>query len=214
MDDHTILREGLRSLLAREQDIEVIGEAANGAQLMDLLQNRLPDVVVLDYGMPYMDGLAATRKIRTLYPRLKIVILTNYDDEEIVVGLLEAGAAGYLLKDSASRELVQAIRTVHQGSSLLQPQITQKILARLNRPPAPAEGLPPNGLTDREWEVLGLVARGLDNKEIAKNLFISLRTVQNHLNNIYAKLNVRGRTEAALFAVQRGLGGQSSAPRP
>jgi two-component system, NarL family, response regulator LiaR len=200
-DDHTILREGLRSLLSREADIDVLGEAGDGQQLLTMLETITPDVVVMDYGMPRMDGLIATRHIHAKYPKVRIVILTNYDDEEIIVGLLDAGAAGYLLKDSASRELVQAIRTVYQGSSLLQPEITQKILARLHR----TAGELPGGLTQREAEILVLVAKGLDNREIAQRLFISLRTVQNHLNNIYAKLNVRGRTEAALFALQHGM---------
>lgn len=196
-DDHTILREGLRSLLSRESDIEIVGEAADGETLLILLTEKPVDVVVLDYSMPHGDGLVATRSIRRLYPHIKVVILTNYDDEEIIVGLLEAGATGYLLKDSASRELVQAIRAVYQGSSLLQPAVTQKVLAHLNRPQQA-------GLTEREGEVLRLVAQGRDNREIAETLHISLRTVQNHLNNIYAKLEVRGRTEAALFALQHG----------
>ncbi|WP_287128339.1 response regulator transcription factor [Candidatus Cyanaurora vandensis] len=199
-DDHTILREGLRSLLGREEDIEVIGEAGDGPELLALLKQQPADVVVLDYSMPHGNGLTAAQTIRSLYPLTKIVILTNYDDEEIVVGLLAAGAAGYLLKDSAARELVHAIRMVYQGKSLFQSQITQKVLDRLHRPTTPPQ--PPGGLTEREGEVLKLVAKGLDNREIANQLYISQRTVQNHLNNIYAKLNVRGRTEAALFAVQ------------
>lgn len=199
-DDHSVVRKGVREFLEEEPDIEVIGEANDGLQAVDLAVNLQPDVVVMDIKMPQLSGVDATKRIRALAPNVRVLALTAYDDDPYIFGLLEAGAKGYVLKTAESRELVRAIRTVASGQSALDPAIAPRLIARVAQPTPTGEGL-----TERELEVLRLAARGLTNKQIGHDLDISDRTVQNHLANIYAKLGVASRTEAVTEGLQRGL---------
>jgi DNA-binding NarL/FixJ family response regulator len=198
-DDHGVVRKGVRDFLEEEPDLDVVGEASDGAQAVDMALALQPDVVVMDIKMPQLSGIEATKRIKAAAPQVRVLALSAYDDDPYVWGLLEAGASGYVLKTAESRELISAIRAVAAGRSALDPQIAPRIIARAARPTASSD------LTDREREVLSLAARGLTNKQIGHDLDISDRTVQNHLANIYGKLNVQSRTEAVTAALQRGL---------
>lgn len=202
-DDHIIVREGLRTLLQRIPDVVVLGEAADGAEAVEQAQALRPDVVLLDLRMPRMDGVAAIKAIKADNPQARILVLTSYDDDDSVFSAIKAGAQGYLLKDSHPEQLVQAIHDVYKGASALHPSIARKVLQELNRPPS----LPPveQPLTERELEVLQLVAQGLPNSEIARRLVIGERTVATHVRNILAKLHLASRTQAALYAIRTGL---------
>ncbi len=198
-DDHGVVRKGVRDFLEEEPDLNVVGEASDGAQAVDMALALQPDVVVMDIKMPQLSGIEATKRIKAAAPQVRVLALSAYDDDPYVWGLLEAGASGYVLKTAESRELISAIRAVAAGRSALDPQIAPRIIARAARP------TPSSDLTDREREVLSLAARGLTNKQIGHDLNISDRTVQNHLANIYGKLSVQSRTEAVTAALQRGL---------
>ncbi len=200
-DDHALVREGTREILAREEDIEVVGEAADGEEVVSLARELVPDVAVIDVGMPRVNGLEATRRIKAEHPGIGVLVLTVHDDDPYVYALLEAGAAGYLLKDIHGSQLVEAVRSVRAGEAVLHPAIARKILGRFRASQAPAGEQP---LTDRELEVLRLAARGLSNKEIAAGLELSPRTVQVHLARIFRKLRVASRTEAVIHALRRG----------
>lgn len=201
-DDHAIVREGLRRLLSRP-GFTLVGEAANGAEAVEQMHRLQPDVVVLDLKMPIMDGLAAIKAIKAEQPEAHILVLTSFDDDEKVFAAIKAGAQGYLLKDSLPEQLLQAIQDVHMGESALHPTIARKVLREINRPPE----LPPaeQPLTERELEVLQLVAQGLSNQAIATRLVISERTVAGHVRNILGKLHLASRTQAALYAIRTGL---------
>jgi DNA-binding NarL/FixJ family response regulator len=199
-DDHSVVRKGVREFLEDEPDIEVVGEAGNGLEAVDLAGALRPDVVVMDIKMPGLSGVEATRRIRAEAPDVRVLALTAYDDDPYVFGLLEAGASGYVLKTAESRELIRAIRAVAAGQSALDPAIAPRLIARVAQ-----QGSADETLTDREIEVLRLAARGLTNKQIGHDLAISDRTVQNHLANIFAKLGVASRTEAVTDALQRGV---------
>lgn len=199
-DDHSVVRKGVREFLEEEPDIEVIGEASDGQQAVDLAVQLTPDVVVMDIKMPQLSGVDATKRIRSLAPDVRVLALTAFDDDPYIFGLLEAGASGYVLKTAESSELVRAIRAVAAGHSALDPAIAPRLIARVAQPAPTGETL-----TERELEVLRLAARGLTNKQIGHDLDISDRTVQNHLANIYGKLGVASRTEAVTAALQRGL---------
>jgi len=202
-DDQVLFRQGLRTILESEPDLEVVGEAGDGLEAVELTRTRQPDVVLMDIRMPRMDGVEATRRIREA-GGAQVVILSTYDDDELVFEALRVGAAGYLLKDFPAEELIKAIRTVHHGGGvLIPPPIAAKVVAELRR----SRGATPprEPLTAREEEILGLVARGLSNREIAEILHLSEGTVKNALSRIYAKLGARDRTQAALWAVQHGL---------
>jgi DNA-binding NarL/FixJ family response regulator len=199
-DDHNVVRKGIRELLSDEDDIEVVGEARNGQEAIDLATALAPDVVVMDIAMPELSGVEATRQIRALTPGVRVLVLTAYDDDPYIYGLLDAGAAGYILKTAESREIVRAVRATAAGQSAIDPAVAPRLLARLTHP-APGG----DTLTERELDVLRRAARGLTNKQIGADLQISDRTVQNHLANIYAKLGVASRTEAVTAALQRGL---------
>jgi len=205
-DDHAVVRQGTRSLLEREKDLEVVGEAADGEEAVKLIEQLRPDVAIIDIAMPKLSGVEVTRQIKPRCPSTAVLILTAYDNDEYVFALLEAGAAGYLLKDVSSREVVEAVRAVHAGESVLHPIIARKVISRLTSSATKVgEEKPAVELSEREIEVLKLAARGLGNKDIATKLFISKRTVQGHLGSIFNKLNVGSRTEAVFQAVKRGL---------
>jgi len=204
-DDHALLREGMRRLLEQEPDLQVVGEAANGAEAVAMVKALAPDVVLMDVVMPELTGIEATKQIKKSNPATAVIILSAYDDDRYVLGLLEAGVAGYLLKSSHGQEVIQAIRAIHAGDAVLHPAVTARLLIRASRSPGPplssASGERP---TDRELAVLGLAANGLSNKEIAAELALSLPTVKAHLVNIFNKTGVGSRTEAVLQALQRG----------
>ncbi len=205
-DDHAVVRQGTRSLLEREKDLEVVGEAADGEEAVKLLEQLRPDVAIIDIAMPKLSGVEVTRQIKSCCPSIAVLILTAYDNEEYIFALLEAGAAGYLLKDVDSREVIEAVRAVHAGESVLHPVIARKVISRLtSSATSVGEEKPAVELSGREIEVLKLAARGLSNKDIATKLFISKRTVQGHLGSIFNKLNVGSRTEAVFQAVKEGL---------
>ena len=208
-EDHAVVRQGTKHLLDRYPDIEVIGEAQDGEQGVTLVKELKPDVVIMDVRMPRMSGIEATRRIKAEFPEVAVLALTAHDDDEYVFALLESGANGYLLKTAEIEELVKAIRAVHAGQPALDPLITQKVVAQFmngkSLPDVMAQvGDEMDGLTSRELEVLRMVAKGLTNKEVAQQLFISDRTVQAHLSSIFSKLQVSSRTEAVMHAVRKG----------
>ena len=199
-DDHSVVRKGVRDFLEEEPDLEVVGEATDGLQAVEMALALEPDVVVMDIKMPELGGVEATKRIKAATSKVRVLALSAYDDDPYIWGLLDAGASGYVLKTAESRELISAIRAVAAGRSALDPAIAPRIIARAARSTSTGDSL-----TDRESEVLRLAARGLTNKQIGYDLDISDRTVQNHLANIYAKLDVASRTEAVTAALQRGL---------
>lgn len=213
VDDQVLIREGLRILLPLQGNLEIVGEASNGNEAIAVVQHTQPDVVLMDVRMPLLDGVAATRALRELAPQCRILLLTTFDDNEYVFEGLRAGAAGYLLKDTPSDKLAEAIRTVARGDSFLQPSIAAKVVAEFARlsalPPKPqATPAPPalvEPLSERELAILRYLSRGDSNKEIATALYLSEGTVKNHITNILGKLGVRDRTQAALVARERGL---------
>ncbi len=202
-DDHAIVREGLSYLVSNRPDIEIVGEAEDGAQAVHLARTLQPDVILLDLIMPRMDGIAAINAIKREDPDARILVLTSFAEEEKVFAAIRAGALGYLLKDSSPLALIDAIYDVHRGGSSLHPSIARKLIRELNRPP----DLPPteDPLTEREVEVLKLVAHGLSNQEIADRLYISPRTVGVHVGHILDKLHLANRTQAALYALREGF---------
>jgi DNA-binding NarL/FixJ family response regulator len=204
VDDQVLVREGLCSLLEAKPDLEVVGEAENGQQAVEQAIALLPDVVLMDVRMPIMDGVAATRSLHTQAPQIKVLILTTFGDEEYVTQAMRYGAKGYLLKDTPSEELAEAIRAVQKGYTHFGPGLFEKMIAAptvesvepIDEPPEYEE------LTPREQEVLRLIAAGKSNREIAEALYISERTVKNHVNSILRRLNLRDRTQAAIWATQ------------
>jgi DNA-binding NarL/FixJ family response regulator len=205
-EDHVLVREGTRQLLDRHEDLEVVGEAADGIEAVELVRRLSPDLAILDIAMPRMGGIEATKRIKALAPKTSVLILSAYDDDQYVFALLEAGAAGYLLKDVSADELVRAIRAVHAGEPVLHPAIARKVLARFAEKKQQASEQPAGGgtLSAREIEVLRLAAKGMTNAAIAQELALSTRTVQVHLTHIFAKLGVASRTEAVIAALRRG----------
>jgi len=203
-DDHAVVRQGIRRFLEEARDISVVAEAEDGAEAIQLTGRHRPDVVVLDIRMPNVTGVEAARRIKEHFPDIRILALTAYDDDPYVFALLQAGADGYVLKTASADELVQAVRTVHRGESALSPQIASKVVrqATRGRPDGAADQVEP--LTERELDVLRLVAKGMTNREVGRELGISHRTVQGHLASIYGKLNVSSRTEAVTEALRRG----------
>jgi DNA-binding NarL/FixJ family response regulator len=207
VDDQAMFREGLRTLLATQPDFEVVGEAANGEEAVALCRTCRPDVALMDLRMPVLDGVAATRKLRALHPTVRVIILTTFDDDEDIFEGLRAGAVGYLLKDASSAKLFEAVRAAARGESFLQPSVAAKVVAEFARlaEHAPRAAAPVETLSERELDVLRLVAQGASNKEIAAALFITTGTVKNHLTSILTKLDARDRTQAALCARELGL---------
>ncbi len=204
-DDQAIVRKGIRALLATEADVKVVGEAENGAEAISEMERLIPDVILMDLEMPKMDGIEAIRRITANHPKARILVLTSFATDDKVFPAIKAGALGYLLKDSSPEELVQAVHQVYRGESSLHPTIARKVLQELSRPPEPRQLPTADPLTEREVEVLRLVARGLNNQRIADQLVISEATVRTHVSNILSKLHLASRTQAALYALQTGL---------
>ncbi len=204
-EDHVIVREGTRELVQREPDMEVVAEADDGEEAVQLAGKLQPDVVIMDIALPKLNGIEATKQIKALYPATAVLILTAYDNDQYIFALLEAGAAGYLLKTVRGHELIDAIRAVSVGESVLHPKIARKVLSRfMPLATKPSEERVTELLSERELEVLKLAAKGMSNKDIAEQLFLSVRTVQSHLANIFTKLDVGSRTEAILCGLRRG----------
>ncbi len=212
VDDQTLMRQGLQTLLELQPGIAVVGQAGDGIEALSQVQTLKPDVALVDVRMPRLDGVEATRRIRAQFPVTQVIILTTFDDDEYVFEGLRAGAMGYLLKDVSAENLADAIRRVAHGEALIQPSIARKVVAEFSRlkaaPPAPTSpsgtGEAPDALSERELEVLRLVAAGLSNREIAERLVITEGTAKNHVSNILSKLGVRDRTQAVLKAQESG----------
>lgn len=204
-EDHAVVREGTRELLDREEDLEVVAEAGDGEEAVRLATSQRPDVVLMDIAMPKLDGIEATRRIKAIHPAIAVLVLTAYDDDQYVFALLEAGAAGYLLKDVHTDELIKAIRAVYAGESVLHPAIARKVINRFAQPTDKRKmESAVEQLTERELEVLKLAAKGMTNRQIANALALSIHTVQTHLSNTFGKLGVGSRTEAVLYGLRKG----------
>lgn len=208
VDDQPLFREGLRTLLSVHLDFEVVGEAGNGSEAIKLARLLLPQVVLMDLQMPVLDGVAATRRLHEEQPDCRVIVLTTFDDDEMVFDGLRAGAVGYLLKDAPSEKLAEAIRVAARGETFLQPSVAAKVVAefaRLSRKTVATANPVIEPLSEREIEVLRLIAQGASNREIASALFLAEGTVKNHVTNILGKLEARDRTQAALKARDSGL---------
>jgi NarL family two-component system response regulator LiaR len=204
-DDHVLFREGTRTLIEREKDMKVVGEASDGEEAIELVTKLSPQVALVDIAMPRVNGIDATRQIKARHPSTAVLILTAYDNDQYIMALLEAGAAGYLLKNVSGKDLVNAIRAVYAGEAVLHPAIAQKVFSRLGAAGGErAEPMPLVELSDREMEILKMAARGMSNQEIATQLYLSRRTIQAHLANIFDKMDVGSRTEAVLQALRKG----------
>ena len=206
VDDHTVVRNGLSVMLGREEDFAVVGEARNGLEAVEQALHLKPDVVLMDLRMPELDGVEAMRRIGAEMTDVKFIVLTTFDTDEYIFDAIEAGAKGYLLKDASREDLFHAVRAIHRGESLIQPAVAAKVLdrfAELSRQAAQTPGM--NLLSEREGEVIQLMAKGTANKAIASALTISESTVKTHVANIFQKLDVRDRTQAVTQAVQRGI---------
>jgi DNA-binding NarL/FixJ family response regulator len=209
VDDHVMVREGTRDLLEREEDLEVVAEAGDGIQAVELATKHRPDVIIMDIAIPKLNGIDATKRIKALHPATAVLVLSAYDNDQYIFALLEAGAAGYLLKDIKMCDLVQAIRAVYSGESVLHPVVARKVVdyftGRAETPcPAGRAERSLDHVTSRELEVLKLAAKGMTNREIANSLSISTRTVQVHLSNVFGKLGVGSRTEAVVSGLRKG----------
>lgn len=203
VDDHTVVRDGLTAIMGRQKEFVVVGEAEDGLQAVEAARDLRPDVILMDLRMPVLDGVEAMRRIRAEDPDVKFIVVTTYDSDEYVFDAIEAGAKGYLLKDASRKELFEAVRAVHRGESLIEPGVAAKVLDRFvelsRQTPESA------GLSEREIEVLRLIAKGAANKQIAVALTLSESTIKTHVANIFHKLDVNGRTEAVTQAIQKGI---------
>lgn len=211
-DDHVLLRQGIRNVLELEEDLEVIAEAGDGEQAVQQVALMLPDILLLDINMPKMNGLEVIRQVIEQGVRVRIIVLTMHDDENYVLEVIKAGAVGYLLKDIEPGLLVKAIRTVHEGESFIYPSLAKKLFGEINRQHVRnqeaarvTERSKEERLTYREIEVLEMVCKGMSNQDVAKKLFLSEKTVKNHLTNIFRKINVTDRTQAVLYAIKNKI---------
>lgn len=206
-DDHPLIRQGLRVVIEAQPDLRLVGEAVNGGKAVQLAQALHPDIIIMDLKMPVMDGLSATREISLTVPRAQVLILTSFPDDENVYAAIKAGAVGFLLKDASAEYLLDAIRTVQGGESVLHPAIARKLMREIKEP----SRLPPttDPLTARELEVLACMAQGMSNRQIAQQLSVSVRTVSSHVRSILDKLHLANRTQAALYAVEQGITSKS-----
>jgi two-component system, NarL family, response regulator LiaR len=206
-DDHAVVREGTRILLDREDGLTVVGEAADGSEAITLVGELRPDVAILDIAMPNTNGIQATTEIKRRWPQTSVLVLTGYDDDEYVYAMIDAGAAGYLLKDVPAEEVIHAVRAIHAGEPVLHPHIMQKLMDRASKPTTrdSLNSALSGDISAREREVMGFAALGLTNSMIADELSLSSRTVQTHLRNIFVKLGVSSRTEAVVRAIKLGL---------
>lgn len=203
-EDHVLVRENIRRFLEQEPGLAVVGEAGDGEQLIELAGKLKPDVIVADVAMPKINGIDAIREIKAVDPAVAILVLSAYDFDQYIFTLLEAGAAGYLLKDICSQELVNAIYAIHRGDSVLHPSVARKVMQRFRSPNRNQQLRSFELLTDREMDVLGLAAQGKSNKEIADILSLSIRTIESHIAHIFSKLGVGSRTEAVILALKKG----------
>jgi two-component system response regulator NreC len=205
-DDHAIVREGVKMILAKEPDFEMVGEAEDGQQALDLVERMKPNVVVMDISMPGMGGIEATQQVKERHPGVNVIALTMHEDESYVFKLLRAGASGYVLKRAAAQDLVQAVRSAAKGEAFLYPSVARKVVEDyLKRVETGEERERYDGLTEREKEILTHIAQGLSNQQIAQKLYISIKTVQTHRAHILEKLGLHDRTELVRYAIRKGL---------
>ena len=204
-DDQAVIRDGLEMLLNLEKDFQVVGVAQDGAEALELAAKKQPDLILMDLKMPVMNGIEATREIRAKFPNIKVLVLTTYDDDEWVFDAIRAGASGYLLKDTPRQKLVEAIRGTMEGKSFVDPAVAGKLLNQVASKQTQPTSILTDKLTERELDVLRLIAKGINNSEIAAQLHLSEGTVRNHVSAILEKLGVSDRTQAAVIAIQHGL---------
>lgn len=205
VDDHRVVRQGLRTFLELHEDMLVIGEAEDGQEAVELVRQFDPDVILMDLVMPRLDGISATRQVKLLNPNAKVIALTSFTEDDKVFPAIQAGASSYLLKDVSPDNLVEAIRAAFRGEARLHPDIARKLMEQVAHQPKFSREPQAESLTEREREVIQLVARGCSNQEIAKELFISEKTVKTHVSNILAKLQLEDRTQLAIYAIKKGL---------
>lgn len=203
VDDHPVVRRGIKSLLGEEEDIQVVGEAVNGKDALEMVESLKPDVILMDLVMPEMGGIEAIEKITASHPDAKILVMTSFAADDKVFPSIKAGALGYLLKDSDPEDLIRMIRQVFRGELSIHPTIARKVIQELNRPAR--EPLTPSPMTEREVEILQLLAQGIENKEIARRLVVHNATVRTHVSNILRKLQLANRVQATLYALRTGL---------
>ena len=204
-DDHTILRQGIKALLDNQAEIEVIGEAKDGREALTLIERLLPDVILMDIAMPGLNGLEATRRIKKKFPEIKVLVLTMYTNEEYVFQILNAGANGYLVKETAFQDLISAIKAVYRDEAFMSPSISKKVINRYTQRVRDANDTTSDILTTREREILQLIAEGSSSKKIAEALFISPKTVETHRTHIMDKLNIHNRTDLIKYAIRTGI---------
>jgi two-component system, NarL family, response regulator LiaR len=205
VDDHQMVRQGLRTFLELQEDILVVGEASDGQAAVEMVGQLSPDVILMDLVMPRLDGIAATRQVKLAAPQVKVIALTSFTEDDKVFPAIQAGASSYLLKDVSPDELVEAVRAAYQGEARLHPQITRKLMEQVAQQPASSPAISVDDLTEREYDVVRLVARGRSNQEIAQELFISEKTVKTHISHILSKLSLQDRTQLAIYAIRKGL---------
>lgn len=204
-DDHAVVRKGLAAMIEAEMDMELVGEAANGVEVVQMVNELNPDVILIDIVMPLMNGVDAIKEIKRDDPKAKILVVTSFAEDDKVFPAIKAGALGYLLKDSTPEELVNAIREINRGEASLHPAIARKLIIELKQDKIQEKKVSEQSLTERELEVLSLIARGLSNQDIADQLFVSETTIRFHVSNILNKLHLANRTQAVLYALRQGL---------
>ncbi|MEW6405384.1 MAG: response regulator transcription factor [Chloroflexota bacterium] len=205
VDDHKVVRQGLRTFLELQEDISVVGEADDGQTAVQMVRNLVPNVVLMDLVMPHLDGISATRQVKSLNANVKVIALTSFTEDDKVFPAIQAGASGYLLKDVSPDDLVDAIRAAHRGEARLHPDIARKLMEQVAHGTMPHREHDAEDITERELDVVRLVARGCSNQEIAKELVISEKTVKTHVSNILSKLQLQDRTQLAIYAIKKGL---------